>query len=595
MNLNVKLKAKTLWIPVAIVVISYIIIGLMFSSLFFTNSQESLYAELTKLIETEGKQLKTGLSLLTSSQAPADAFLGLEGEDDGMAKDVASQLKSMGLDGIYFTGLNGHILYPKNANLPEDFIPALGQASKNRGDINIMYFGGKLLGFAPVVDVDTPVGFLVFDINIPEELTSIASAITGGNSNEADMKEHTKVSEHLKSVYNSVQIKSNSFFKKMLFTTIAILSATLLLIIFVLHTTSRNIIQPVKQLLTAFKKQADGDLTQEVHVKSKDEIYQLTETFNATNRKLSEVLLDVTISSDSIAASAAQLAGSSQNITINASDQSSKSEQAAASMEELNSSFVNVAQNTSSAADSAKQAAELAAKGGEVVTDTINGMNRISSSVKESASTVETLGRSSEQIGEIIKVINDIASQTNLLALNAAIEAARAGEQGRGFAVVADEVRKLAERTTAATSEITDMIKGIQEDTGRAITSMQDGTKSVEEGVRLSNQAGEALQQIVDSVKSVTDMMQQIATAAEEQTSTGEEVTANLESMASSAKQTADAVLSSSESTQNLDNLAQQLKQLVSGFKLQNGDSGSGVQHNKTYLEQNIVTAREIS
>jgi methyl-accepting chemotaxis protein len=574
-------------------VISYIIIGFTFSTLFFTNSQESLNSELTKLIETEGRQLKTGLSLLTSSQAPGDAFLGLEGDDDEIAKDVSNQVKSMGLDGVYFTDLNGHILYPKNTNLPEDFISALGKAKNKRGDINIMYFGGKLLGFAPVIDVDTPKGFLVFDINIPEELTSIASAIGGGNSNAADEKAEARVSEHLKSVYDSAQIKSNSFLKKVLLTTIAVLLASLLLITFILNTSSHNIIQPMKKLLEAFKKQADGDLTQEIHVKSKDEISQLTQTFNATNKKLSEVLSDVTVSSDSIAASAAQLAGSSQNIAVNASDQSSKSEQAASSMEELNSSFVDVARNTSVAADSAKQAAELATKGGEVVTKTINGMNRISSSVNEAATTVEALGRRSEQIGNIVQVINDIAGQTNLLALNAAIEAARAGEQGRGFAVVADEVRKLAERTTAATSEIADMIKGIQDDTGTAVTSMQGGTEEVEEGVQLANQAGEALQQIVDSVLSVTDMVQQISTAAEEQSSTGGEVTGNIESVANSAKQTADAVISSSEATQNLDTLAQQLKQLVSGFKLQNGKNSSGVQHNNTNIEKNIITASE--
>ncbi len=593
MNLNMKLKAKTLWIPVAIIVVSYIIIGVMFSTLFFNNSQESLNSELTKLLKTEGRQLKTGLSLLTSSQAPADAFLGLEGDDDEMAKDVVNQVKSIGLDGIYFTDLNGHSIYPKDAQLPEDFLSVLGNASENRGDIKIAYLSGRMLGFAPIVDVDTPKGFLVFDINIPEELTSMASAIMDGNSNASEEKADTRISAHLKSVYNSSQIKSASYFKKMLFTTITVLLAAVLLITFILNTSSRNIIEPMKKLLDAFKKQAGGDLTQEVHVNSKDEISELTQAFNSTNKKLNEILYDVTTYADSLAVSASQLFGVSQNIAVTATDQSSKSVQAASSMEELNSSFVNVAQNTSVAADSARQAAELAAKGGDIVTQTINGMNRISSSVNESASTVEALGRRSEQIGNIIQVINDIAGQTNLLALNAAIEAARAGEQGRGFAVVADEVRKLAERTTSATSEIADMIKGIQDDTGRAVTSMQSGTKEVEEGVHLTNQAGEALQQIVKSVLSVTDMVQQIATAAEEQSCTGEEVSTNLESVASSAKETAETVVNSSELTQSLDTLAQQLKQLVSGFRLQRGINNNRVQQNITHSKQNMNAADE--
>jgi methyl-accepting chemotaxis protein len=239
-------------------------------------------------------------------------------------------------------------------------------------------------------------------------------------------------------------------------------------------------------------------------------------------------------------------------------------------MEELSASFIEVARNTVEAAEFAKEATGPAVKGGEIVNETIDGMNEISESVNDSAVTIEALGSRSKEIGEIIGVINEIASQTNLLSLNAAVEAARAGEQGRGFAVVADEVRKLSIKTADATDKIGAMIKGIQSDTNNAVKTMEAGTKKVDTGVELANQAGESLKHIVKSSQNVTDMIQQIATAADEQTSAGNEISSNLETVANITHQTADLVQKSSESTQNLDALAQQLQQLVSGFRLKN-------------------------
>ncbi len=354
--------------------------------------------------------------------------------------------------------------------------------------------------------------------------------------------------------------------------TVIISMGALLLLIIAINIITRSITGPVKQLLECFNKMAGGDLSQQVDIKSNDEIGQLAETFNRMSSKLHDMVGNVALHSSNVAASASQLSVSSKNIANNAHDQSSGTSQAAAAMEELNSSFMDVAQNTTNAADSAREATELAIKGGAVVSETIGGMNRISTSVNESAQTIEALGKRSEQIGEIIKVINDIASQTNLLALNAAIEAARAGEQGRGFAVVADEVRKLAERTTSATNEIGDMVNGIQDDTGRAVLAMQGGTKEVEAEVELANQAGEALQHIVVSVQNVTDMVQQIATAAEEQSSAGSEIASSLESVASLTHETSGSARESSEATEQLHTMASDLQSLVSGFKLRNGN-----------------------
>jgi methyl-accepting chemotaxis protein len=195
-------------------------------------------------------------------------------------------------------------------------------------------------------------------------------------------------------------------------------------------------------------------------------------------------------------------------------------------------------------------------------------MEKIAAVVNESATAIKELGRSSEKIGEIIGVIDDIADQTNLLALNAAIEAARAGEQGRGFAVVADEVRKLAERTTTATKEIASMIKGIQSETGNAVGSMEKGTKEVEDGKLLADKAGDALREILDGNQKLTDMIQQIATAATEQSSAAEEISKNVEQVSVTAKESATGNQQAAKAAEDLSGQAEELNRIVSQFKV---------------------------
>src|SRR6266566_4965424 len=202
------------------------------------------------------------------------------------------------------------------------------------------------------------------------------------------------------------------------------------------------------------------------------------------------------------------------------------------------------------------------------LSDNINHSELISTVQK-----MEELGKSSDQIARIIAVIDDIADQTNLLALNAAIEAARAGEQGRGFAVVADEVRKLAERTTTATKEIAGMIKNIQQETKTAVTAMETGTKQVEEGVKSTIQAGGSLKEIIHMAEQVGEMVMQIATAAMEQSSASEEVNQNMEKIAKLVKESADGAQQSAKACQDLSSLAFDLQNMVGTFKLGSGES----------------------
>jgi len=193
---------------------------------------------------------------------------------------------------------------------------------------------------------------------------------------------------------------------------------------------------------------------------------------------------------------------------------------------------------------------------------------RVTERVKNSARTVESLGARSEQIGEIVGTIEDIADQTNLLALNAAIEAARAGEQGRGFAVVADEVRALAERTTKATREISEMIKSIQNETRRAVIAMEEGLNEVAKGTEKAAKSGEALEQILVQINSVTAQIHQVATAAEEQTATTAEISSNMHQITDVVHQTSTGAQQSAAAADSLARLSDELQRLVMQFKL---------------------------
>ncbi len=364
---------------------------------------------------------------------------------------------------------------------------------------------------------------------------------------------------------------AHAYFKTILIVIIATLSIIFLCLAFLLGNVCKGIIRRLARLQKAFNKQAEGDLTYEVLVTSRDEIYQLSRVYNETNIRLNGMINNIRTHSFTLANASTEMSQSSLDITKNTTNQSDMTVQAATAMEELAASFLSVAQNSASAAEFSRDAETQAIEGGNVVTEAVKSMDKIALTVNDSAKTIGALGERSEQIGDIIRVINDIAGQTNLLALNAAIEAARAGEQGRGFAVVADEVRKLAEKTTLATQEIGEMIKGIQEETSAAVKSMESGTNEVDAGVQQANLAGNAFNEIVESIKQISDMVQQIATAAEEQSTTGTQVSSNLESVAEIARETAGVVQNSTESTQDLDLMAHELQQLVDDFKLRDG------------------------
>jgi methyl-accepting chemotaxis protein len=332
---------------------------------------------------------------------------------------------------------------------------------------------------------------------------------------------------------------------------------------------SRKLIGAIGAVLGRAKAIAGHDLSGEpLAVRSEDEIGELVRAMNEMQASLTEVIGQVSGSAEHVASASEEISASATQQSQGMTLQKDQTQQVATAMHEMASSVGQISEGSSRAAEAAHKASETARAGGRIVEQTLENMQSISASVTETANKIEALGKNSDQIGKIIGVIDDIADQTNLLALNAAIEAARAGEQGRGFAVVADEVRKLAERTSTATKEIAGMIEGIQQETRSAVEAMQAGTKRVESGVATTRQAGESLREIIASASQVGEMVTQIATAAHQQTSVTEEVNRNLEQITKVTGETASGAQEAAKACQGLSNLAFDLQNAVGQFQI---------------------------
>ncbi len=330
------------------------------------------------------------------------------------------------------------------------------------------------------------------------------------------------------------------------------------------------VLRPLKAMTDISKDiaQGEGDLTKRVPVEGEDEIAHLGRWFNVFIEKLEGMIAKVTHVTNRVASSSVELSATADQMSRAAEALTTRTAQTAAAVEEMNATVGQVAQNSGTAAGMAQETVQTAQTGQGVVSETIDGMRQISESVSQSAKIISALGQSSDQIGEIVRTIEDIADQTNLLALNAAIEAARAGEQGRGFAVVADEVRKLAERTTKATKEIGDMIRHIQQDTRGAVASMEDGTRKVTDGVGQVNRTGEALGRIVEMVTKSADMIRQIAVAAEQQSVATQHISGDLDNVARVTKDTAGGAAESARASHDLNLQATELQTIVGSFKI---------------------------
>jgi len=386
---------------------------------------------------------------------------------------------------------------------------------------------------------------------------------------------------------------------------------------------SGSISKPLNRTMSFAQSVAKGNLDDTCSVSSRDEVGQLAESLRHMVSKLKEKIEEAfqksqlaeqqteraqlamsdaeqakqvaESKSDDILAAAKQLESIVEIVTSASEQLSAQIEQSsrgaeeqahrigetATSMEEMNATVLEVARNASSAASTADQAKVKAEEGSSVVGQVVKGIEQVQHQSQEMKNDMGNLGKQAEGIGQILNVISDIADQTNLLALNAAIEAARAGEAGRGFAVVADEVRKLAEKTMTATKEVGQAIKDIQDGTKKNIDNVERSAKNIEDVTKLANTSGESLRQIVSLAEVTTDQVRSIATASEEQSSASEEINRSIEDVNRVSMETSEAMRQSAQAVGELAHQSQILKSLIADMRADSGSSGAALPSGK--------------
>jgi methyl-accepting chemotaxis protein len=334
-------------------------------------------------------------------------------------------------------------------------------------------------------------------------------------------------------------------------------------------------LRPAKEALDAVNEVSKGNLTRRMEIDSYDEMGRMGKSFNALMDTFQDTLAKVSDSGKKISFASNTLETTAKLMTRGVAAIVTEVTSVASASEEMASTSSEIARNCGVAADSSEIVSRSAHTGESIIQGIVTAMTNIGQKVRESEGIIKGLGERSDQIGGIASIINDIADQTNLLALNAAIEAARAGEQGRGFAVVADEVRKLAERTAGATKDIGLTIQAMQSETKSAVMSMADGVKEVEAGTEETEKSGDALKEILRQVNTLTAQIDQIAVASEQQTSTTNEITGNIQKISEVMGSASGNIKENGEASTRIAGLATDLNILVQKFKLRSAAAGS--------------------
>lgn len=451
-------------------------------------------------------------------------------------------------------------------------------------------------GLTEVIIADTKAG----NFSLAYQTLTVNGAKTGKVVNTQFDKVRERILKESDGTINNMNVMGQ--------TTLYIMTSLLVISLFLGVFISRKIIvgirSPLSILTVATNSLASGDFSSRANIHTKEEFGELAEQFNTMGQKLQTMVKEieqknaesarhaeqtehllhhlqsvadrVSEATENVASSAAQISATTVEMSKTVEDQSIQVNGIAAAMEEMTSTISDTTNQISRATEMSNEASHQAQQGGTVVNSTISSIDRIADVVLRSADSVEQLGKNSEQIGAIIETIEQIADQTNLLALNAAIEAARAGEAGRGFAVVADEVRKLAEQTRHATQEIAVTIRTIQQQTGLVVSEIGMGRVEVENTKASAAQTSAALDVIIEKNQSLQEIINHIAAASEEQTATSQDVSANVVHVSSAFTETAAAVSEVAQTANRLAQLTEDLRSLVS--ELENNESGESKQ-----------------
>ncbi|MEH0759323.1 methyl-accepting chemotaxis protein [Vibrio sp. 16] len=358
----------------------------------------------------------------------------------------------------------------------------------------------------------------------------------------------------------------NSVAKQMMVTTVVVAGLFIFMGIFL----ANSIASPIRAIAERFSDlgKGDGDLSQRIEVKGSDEIGQLSEGFNGFIEKIHESMKEVASTSGALQSAADGVSSKAHTTHNNSQMQRDQTIQVVTAINQMGATISEIASNAATAAETASQASDNTQVGQDVVNKAKDAISRLASDIESTGQVVEQLASTTQDIGSILDVIRDISEQTNLLALNAAIEAARAGEQGRGFAVVADEVRNLASRTADSTEEIQKMINQLQSDAKDAVTAMEAGKAVTGEGVSSSDEAVEVLISISERIHDISDRNTQVATATEEQSTVVHTINQNIEEINAINEVTTGTAEELAAASAELKDLSMRLDRMVGSFKL---------------------------
>ena len=538
---NMSIRTK---LTVLIVLVSALLVGIGLTGLLGVDNSNSalqrVYNDrllaISQLNEIRNNQMQIKISLLAARQE-TDGFEVLE-HTDRVTRNIFQ------VDTV-LTAYKAHQMNGEEKKLLDDFT----QARMNFGRDAVM----------PTIDLLQADKFAAAD-KLRKELLN---PLYGKASDAID----ALIKRQVDTAKNEYE-RAMAVGKKIRIASIASILAGLTMTILIGLVITRSVNRGVSVLADAAKRLSDGDLTARATLMSQDELGDVAKVFNQMAADFYSIIGTIRNSSNQVTSAADTQSNVAEQIVTLANSQKEQATSATTAIGDLSAMVKDVAEKALSISVAANDASVMADKGHYVVHAAAKGIQAISQTVKESESMIESLGQRSGQIGQIAEVIKDIADQTNLLALNAAIEAARAGEQGRGFAVVADEVRKLAERTTNATSQISTMISAIQSEISSAVITMRKGGEQGEEGVAMARQASDAIDKIIVSVKRVVEMIQQITRSTSEETEIVNMVATRIEHIAQMASESSETIGQTSAACHEIQTMTHTLQNEVARFRL---------------------------